>query len=216
MKPNYLTSGNMPEPANSVPDGGAIDDEANPADASQDAAIESAEGAQDIDETPNVSPVEQDQYDAVVEAGRSMIVAKTAQDAIMAKLKNSPNQVGKTIGHTLAMIALTVRRAGKSQGTTIEFDLLEQAGREWLGDLLEISEAMRLSTEANRDKIIDQAYAMALPTFGEALIKEGDITPEDSNLAREHLSELLPDKGGETADPAATMNDAATTEPMGA
>lgn len=149
---------------------------------------------------PNVSPEEQKQYASVVEAGRSLYLAKTAQDALLQKLRAGGYQnIGKSIGHTVAMIALSVLRAAKSQGSVLELDMLEQAAREWLAELIEIAEAAKLSWPKNRDQIINQAYAVALPAFGNGMKDAGLITPQDRQMAQAHLKELLPQTQGEPA-----------------
>lgn len=148
------------------------------------------------EESPNVTPEEQRLYDTVVLAAQSLIYADVSRKMVVQKLRDEGREnPAFAIGHTAAMLMLSIRGNAEDQGVEIPDDILLAAGQEIVADLLDIAQAARLVTKADRDKVYEQAVLEGVRAFGEDELRNKRITPELQSKAKAQMHRWLSQKG---------------------
>jgi hypothetical protein len=130
-----------------------------------------AEGGQEEpgeqgDDGSTVSPQEQRMYDAVVTACFGIMYNDNGFKILLQKLTALRSNMGDGIGHTAAMLIMSVRGGLKQQGTDIPGDVLYAAGQEVIENLVDIAVGAKLADETDRTKLTQQALMSGLKVFG--------------------------------------------------
>jgi hypothetical protein len=147
----------------------------------------------------NVSPEEQAIYETVVIAAQAMIYGKGTRDAIVQKLKLEANRPEVGIGHTAAMIAMSIRGGAQKEGKDIPDDVLFAAGQEIVADLVEVAIAAGIVKEADKEEVFKKSVFEGLRTFGESEKMQGQITPQVQQEARGALQDQVAQAQAENA-----------------
>jgi hypothetical protein len=171
----------------------------------QDNATEDqAEGDTAQGDTPGdsqVSPEEQKMYDTFTVACLSQMYDPDAAKMIVEKLKNEgPDHLPFAIGHTAAMIALSVVRAAKQQGQDIPNDIVLEGGKEVVAELINIAERAKLVTFKDDDERAKYARAVmfeAVKAFGDGMLKSGTATPEEQAQYKQDYASMRQEAYGD-------------------
>jgi hypothetical protein len=102
---------------------------------------------------PNVSPEEQKQYDNVVVAALSFLYSNGATKMVVQKLRDEskpPGTIQKAIGHTCAMVLLSVKGSIEKAGGQVSKDVIFSAGQEVIAELMTIAASAGLVKDAQR------------------------------------------------------------------
>ena len=168
-------------------------------------AEEGGEGGSFIDsEEPNVSPEEQQAYDIVVKAALHQIwTDDQSHRVIVDKLKGSSDNIAAGIGHTAAMMLLSLSRGAQEQGRMVPDEVLIPAGQEICAELLELSIALGLVEPSASDDTYKKAVLEGVKVYGTAQLQEGKITPEDMDGASQEMKQMMPAQQAPQQPPAA-------------
>lgn len=160
---------------------------------------------QKIDQ-PNVSPEEQRMYDMVMHQARGILFGKGEDDSgfriVLDKLGKGQQQIGETIGHTAAMVLLSVKKGVEKKGRQIPSDILFHAGDEVIDDLLEIAEAAKFLEAKDMERVKKEAMFTALRIAGQEEIEGGGLTPEKQQQAKAEMQAVLANSKKPAAAPA--------------
>lgn len=156
--------------------------------AQPDAAAAPSRGAPESEGESNVSPEEQAQYDIVITAARGILFGEATFKVVMDKLSGGKAEIGKTIGHTAAMVITSIKGGVEKQGREVPGDILFHAGEEVVADLIEMAVAAKLMQEADSERVTKEALFEGLKVFGEGEIAKG-VTPEKRAAAQQEVSE---------------------------
>lgn len=107
-------------------------------------------------EEKQVTPQEQSMYDTIAVSARGIIFGEQGFKATLEKL-TSGEDIGKSIGHTAAMILRSVEGGIKKQGRQVPPAILIQAADDVLSDLIDIAEAAKLIDKKHESEIAKQA-----------------------------------------------------------
>src|SRR6185369_4280566 len=151
-----------------------------PVENAADTAPESpAEDQQDVstggdDEGANVSPQEQKQYDTIVTACFAMMYKQPGIAMVIQKLMAEKANIAQGIGHTAAMIIISVKGGIEKQGGHVPGDILYAAGQEVIADLIEIAVGSGLMEEKDTDEVAQKALFYGLKTAGNYINQQPD------------------------------------------
>lgn len=148
----------------------------------------------DTGPTPNVTPEEQAQYDTVVVAGLSFLYNDTGgAKAAVQKLKSEVEGGGtlaRAIGHTVAMILISVNRAVKKKGGEVPKDVMFAAGQEVLAALIELAEEAGLTKGEDPDKLLKNSAFEAVQFYGNSMLQTGELTDQDRAEAQAEVQQI--------------------------
>jgi hypothetical protein len=165
---------------------------------------ESDEGEASFGEAPNVSPEEQQSYDIVVKAALHQIwTDDQSHRVIVDKLKASGDNIAAGIGHTAAMMLLSLSRGAQEQGRMVPDEVLIPAGQEICAELLELSIALGLVQPSESDDTYKKAVLEGVKVYGTAQLQEGKISAEDMDGASQELKQMMPAQQAPQQPPAA-------------
>ena len=162
-------------------------------------AIASPNAALDVEEQPNVSEFEQQEYDQVVNNAYSLIYDDKALPGILQSMAGDGNPV-KGLADTVANVLSRLNESSIQSGRNISPDVLFAAGQEIISDLADLSEKSGIHTYS--DEEMEQATLLAVETFRAIQQKSGNLDPnaaaadfEEMTIAEEQgrLGELLPE-----------------------
>jgi hypothetical protein len=148
------------------------------------------------EEAGNVSPEEQDMYDTVMVAALAQIYSDQTFPTVVEKLKSQKEEIGAGIGHTAAMILMSIKGAAEQQGKQIPDDVLFGAGQEVVAELIQVAIDAKLMDEAQTDDILQQAMLEGMKVFGQSEIDSGQVTPEMQAQAKADLAQVQAEQGG--------------------
>lgn len=137
----------------------------------------------------NVSPEEQKQYDIVMTAARGILFGEATFKTVMDKLSGGKDEMGKTIGHTAAMVITSIKGGIEKQGRSVPEDILFHAGEEVVSDLIEMAVAAKLMQESEAEAVTKQALFEGLKVFGEGEIAKG-VAPERRASAQQEVAQV--------------------------
>ncbi len=165
-------------------------------------------------QTPNVTPAEQQQYDIVVTAGLNLIFGKQSFPEVVAKLVGQKDNIAVVLGHTAAMILMSVNGGVKKQGKMIPADVMYGAGQEIVSSLCDLAVHLNLMTQAQFQKVYQAALFEGLRVWGQNMGQTGGITPglqaqSQQDLAQAGVKQKAPAPGAAPAQPAAATPPAA-------
>jgi hypothetical protein len=146
------------------------------------------------EETPNVSPEEQQQYDVFVENAMQLLYSEDGEvePEVLARLSTGKKPID-VLAQTAVWIIMIVEEDAKKNNMPIEDDVLFHAGREIVEQLIDIAEAAGIHTYKEAE--IQGAWYQALDMYREANSDEtGRINPDEAAGAFEALNEA--DKEG--------------------
>ncbi len=138
-------------------------------------------------EQPNVSPEEQKQYDVVVTAAMKIMYDKGRLQTIVQKLDQGKDNLSQAIGHTAAMILMSVRSSVQKQGRTIPDDIVFAVGEDVVAQLCDIAVASKIIKQEQVEAIANAAMFEGVRAWGSAMAKNGDITPDVKRAAQEDM-----------------------------
>ncbi|MGZ5581795.1 MAG: hypothetical protein ACXWG8_00325 [Usitatibacter sp.] len=147
------------------------------------------------DEQSNVTPEEQQQYDTVVVAALSFLYADGATKMVVQKLKDEsqgPGGLAKAIGHTCAMILISVKRALAQKGKQVPPDVMFGAGKEVIAEIITIAEKAGLAKQGDEQLLKTSAFE-AVKAYGDAELQSGELGPQQRQEAQQEMAQL---KGG--------------------
>jgi len=149
------------------------------------------------DETPNVSPEEQQQYDAFVNNAMEMIYtdAGKVEDQILGRLSTG-NKPIDTLAQTTVWVVTLVEQDAKRNNMPIDDDVIFHAGREIMEQLIEVAEAAEI--HEFKEAEIQGAWYNALDMYREANTGEGGrIDPEVAKQQFQALDEAAKEGRGD-------------------
>lgn len=152
-----------------------------------------AEMAEDDDNAgfgaPNVSQDEQRLYERIVLAGMQTIYGEGGIDGIAARLRESKDNLPAAIGQLTANVLLSVARKVKEQRGEADPEMLMQAGKELLAEIVEVAETIGALPPEQVDQVASQAAMEAVKAYGEAEMRAGEITDEDKAAAADYFKQ---------------------------
>ena len=146
-------------------------------------------------ESSNVTPEEQAMYDAVVTAARGIIFDDARFKIVLDKLAGGKDELASTLGHTAAMVMISVQGGIEKQGRTVPGDIMLHAGTEILDDLIEIAMRMKLMDESQREEVTKKALFEGMKVFGDGEISKG-LTPEKQAAAQQEAAAIKGQQSG--------------------
>jgi hypothetical protein len=147
---------------------------------------------------PNVSPEEQKQYDNVVVAALSFIYSNGATKMVVQKLTDEskpPGSIQKAIGHTTAMILLSVNGSIEKRGGQVSKDVIFAAGQEVIAELLTIAENAGLG-KADDMELVKNSMFEAVKAYGDAELRSGELGKDERAQAQREYAQLRGDSQG--------------------
>ena len=145
------------------------------------------------------TPQEQAQYDDIVTGGMAILYQTPDMASNVAKRLRDESKdkgIANAIGQQAATIMLAVTGGLKQQGANPDPDVVLNAGVEILTEIAEIALAVKLMTNDQYDKVIEEASYEATRFYGEKELAAGGISPETQKEAQRVVSENVPkDKG---------------------
>ena len=145
------------------------------------------------------TPQEQAQYDDIVTGGMAILYQTPDMASNVAKRLRDESKdkgIANAIGQQAATIMLAVTGGLKQQGAHPDPDVVLNAGVEILTEIAEIALAVKLMTNDQYDKVIEEASYEATRFYGEKELAAGGISPETQKEAQRVVSENVPkDKG---------------------
>lgn len=146
------------------------------------------------DETPNVSPEEQQQYDLFVQNGMEILYTDdgTPQPEVLKRLSTGSKPID-TLAQTTVWLVMILEQDAQRAGRPIENDVLFHGAREIMEQMIELAEAADIHTFKEAE--IQGAWYQALDMYREANSDEGGRFNKDEAAAEfEALNEA--DKEG--------------------
>jgi hypothetical protein len=144
----------------------------------------------DQSEIPNVTPAEQQMYDAFVTACLQKIYSNSSFPMVVAKLGAGKDEPAQTIGHTSAMIVRSIRLALEGQDKQVPDDVVFAAGQEVVSQLLDIAVGSNIIKQEDAASIGEKAFYEGLKSYGQAMQNAGEITPQMQDIARQSLTDI--------------------------
>ncbi len=157
-------------------------------------------------EQPNVSPDEQKIYDTVVTGALNFLYSDAGFPSTIQKLGSFKDRPAFGIGHTAAMVLMSVKKSATQGGKTIPDDILFAAGQEVVGDLVEIARGIGIITAEQSQTIGEEAFYEGMKVWGQNMQDKGEITPEMQQQAKADLEasgHKLPEQGAQPPQAAA-------------
>jgi hypothetical protein len=145
--------------------------------------------ASSSEEQPNVSPEEQKTYDATMTAALNLIYSKEGFPTTIRKLADFKDDIPKGVGHTAAMVLISVLQSVEDKGKTIPDDILFAAGQEIVSDLLRICEGSNLIDVGTAESLAEKSFYEGMKVFGQWMNDQGRITPDVKDQAKQALQE---------------------------
>jgi hypothetical protein len=154
-----------------------------------------AGGAPDADassegqETPNVTPQEQQLYEKVVTYAYKLIFDPHALPTLLRKLAQGASDMPATIGSTGAMILKSIQaKAMQQDKVDIPGDVLYAAAAEVIGALIDLAVGAGAMKEAQRQDVAKGALFEGLKLWGKTMQASNQITPSVQNQAKQQLA----------------------------
>lgn len=138
-------------------------------------------------EEPNVTPEEQQLYDAVVYKAMQFMYAEDMIVPLLEKLKGGAQNISKEIGHTAAMIMTSIVQTFDDDGQEIEGEILFNAGGEVVSQLVDIAVAGKIVAPEQEQDVAEAALYEGLRIWGQNMGRDGKITDEMAMDAKEQL-----------------------------
>jgi hypothetical protein len=153
-----------------------------------------ADGPAEEDETPNVSPEEQKQYDLFVENGMELLYTPDGQPhPEVLKRLSTGNKPIDTLAQTTVWLVTILEQDATRNNAPIDSDVLFHGARELMEQLIDLAEAAGIHTFKEAE--IQGAWYQALDMYREANSDEGGRFNKDEAAAEfEALNEA--DKEG--------------------
>ncbi len=146
------------------------------------------------DDTPNVSPEEQQQYNQFVQNGMQLLYTKDGkiEPEVMKRLSTGKKPMD-TLAQTAVWLVMMLEQNAKQKGVEISDDVIMHGGRELFEQLADIDS--KLGVHDFNQGEIQGAWYNALDMYREANSGPGDrINPDQAKAAFEALNEA--DKEG--------------------
>lgn len=133
------------------------------------------------DETPNVSPEEQEVYDKLSVACLDMVYGDQYRDALIKVMIGGKADMVKTVGMLAANI---VKAAVSAMGDEVDPEIILQvAANELIPAIVELAEMAKLTN--NAEQLTQDALFEGVKLFGEREIQDGKVTPETMAEAKD-------------------------------
>jgi hypothetical protein len=163
---------------------------------------------------PNVSPEEQQQYDMTMTLCLKQIYGdKQRLAVIIQKLAQGKEDLGKTVGHTAAMLLISVQRTIEKKKGKISDDVLFAVGQDVVAEIAQLAAEAGIIKPARVPAIIEAAAYQALKAYGDWGNAEGKFSKEHRAGAVMELGRMgitpTPGKGKAPAPEAAAAPEAA-------
>lgn len=154
----------------------------------EDAEALPQEGDDPEEEGVDASPEEQEMYDVLVVTALTYLFMPGATDMVVEKLERQSKEEGGiafAIGHTVAMVLLAVKGAREKQGEPeIPGDIVVEAGREILAEVLNIAEKAGLIESIEDPELFKMAAFEAAKAYGDTELQVNPPTPEEKMEAQ--------------------------------
>lgn len=148
----------------------------------------------DQEETPNVSPEEQSQYDMFVKNGMELLYRKdgTIEPEVLKRLSTGKKPID-TLAQTAVWLVMMLEQSAKQKGQDISDDVIMHGGRELLEQLADVDSHAGIHDFQQAE--LQGAWYNALDMYRESNSEPGDrFKPEEAAGAFEALNEA--DKEG--------------------
>lgn len=127
-------------------------------------------------------------YNLVIAAALKMIFDEKAFPIVAQKLVSSGMPVPRVIGHTAAMVLLSVSRGLGQQGVQVPPQILMQAGKELVANLSQVAVGLNLVPANAIQKVSNAAMMYGLQDFQNWMQQTGKISPAMQQQAGLRLS----------------------------
>lgn len=127
-------------------------------------------------------------YNLVIAAALKMIFDEKSFPVIAQKLVSSGMPVPRVIGHTAAMVLLSVSRGLGQQGVQVPPQILLQAGKELVANLSQVAVGLRLVQPDAVQKVSNAAMMYGMQDFQNWMHQTGKISPSMQQAAGLRLS----------------------------
>jgi hypothetical protein len=154
-------------------------------------------------DTPNVTPQEQQQYDTVVTACLQLIFGKGTFPEVVNRLVTGQNSIALTIGHMSAMIMQSVNGGVLKAGRQIPANVMFGAGQELVSAVVDLAVHLNLMKQADFQKVYQASLFEGMRVWGLAMGHNGSITPQLQQESQQAL-QAMKIKQGAPAAPSAT------------
>lgn len=133
------------------------------------------------EDTPNVSPEEQEVYDKLSVVCLDMVYGEKYRDSLIKVLIGGKADMVKTIGMLSANI---VKAAVSAMGDEVDPEIILQvAANELIPAIVELAEMAKLTN--NAEQLTQDALFEGVKFFGEREIQDGKVTPETMAEAKD-------------------------------
>jgi len=178
-----------PDPADvedttEAPETGAPDAE----DKAEPETSEAGESPDANDETDQDSPQDKSVEDQVRLAAYKLMYSETGFPMMLQKFAAGKADIGQAIGHTLAMLLLSIQNSARAKGNEIKPEIIMDVGLDILDDMIKIAVASSMVKPEFEEKAQARALFVAFKAYGDAEIKAGHITPQSMQEAQQELS----------------------------
>lgn len=131
------------------------------------------EAPEEEDQAPNVSPQEQQQYDAFVKNGMEIIYTEDGKvNPEVTKRLSTGDKPMDTLAQTSVWLVMMLEQNAKQAGTELSDDVLMHGGKELFEQLVEIDDALGIHNFKQAE--LQGAWYQALDIYREANSDEGD------------------------------------------
>ena len=159
---------------------------------------EQAQEQDDGTEQGNVDPKIQAMYEAFATQVMEDIYQNPGMvQTIADKMKAMGPPIENAIGHTGAMMVMSVKEGLAKAGKSVPPEVIMLAGQDTVAELCSIAAAAGLAPEEGQDKLFAASLMQAVKVYGDAEIKSGKITPEMRNDAMQRIAEIKGENGME-------------------
>lgn len=156
-------------------------------DSTQSQAAPQDQGA--TDGQANVTPEEQKQYESIITIALNQIYSERGFPIVIKKLGSFVDRPAFGIGHTAAMLLMSVKKGIEQKGGTVPDDVLFSAAQEVVSDLVDIAVGANVIDKETGDKIGEEAFYEGMKAYGQAMQDNGEITPELQDQAKQELAD---------------------------
>ena len=131
--------------------------------------------AQAVEETPNVTPQEQKEYERFVSNGLNMIYDPKGLKKIVKSLRGGDNPV-EGLANTLVSVVQRLEQSARQSGNEVSGDVMLQGGVELLETLVEMSEKAGIHEFSEKD--METALFMAMDNYRFIKQSQGQLPDE--------------------------------------
>lgn len=151
---------------------------------------EEVEGLGPVAPTEGYTPDEQHWHDQLLLNAHKLMYSKTGFATMLKKMADGKDDIGASIGHTLAMLLLSIQKSAQAKQAKIPDDVVLDVGLELLGDFMQIATASGMVKEKFVKEATARATFTAFKAYGEANLGGGQYSADDITNAQQALKDF--------------------------